>query len=274
VLKTLGIHDESVGGAFELLDRRDKIELDEFNRRAHALGLDEAMVKRLDEIARAAAPATETMDAFASRLDLLPDELEELDALREQLIGHGLAEWCQYDLGFVRGLAYYTGAVFEIHEASGAERAIAGGGRYDGLVEMFGGDPMPAIGFGMGDVVLGLVLQDRGLIKPEECVPKPDVFVISAGSELAEKALPRLVAQLRRAGIHARHTYKTTRNVGKLLGDASKSRARFAIILGNELADGQVALKDLVAGTQSMVARDEILAALQQATRAGAAACA
>jgi histidyl-tRNA synthetase len=85
----------------------------------------------------------------------------------------------------------------------------------------------------MGDVVLGLVLADRGLL------PKD-------GAEL----LPRLVAALRKAGLHVRHSYKATRNVGKLLGDASKQRARFAVILGPEVAQGSLQVKDLGTGEQ------------------------
>ena len=171
-----------------------------------------------------------------------------------------LAPWCEFDLGIVRGLAYYTGTVFEIHEASGGERAIAGGGRYDGLVELFGGPKTPAMGFGMGDVVLGLVLADRGLLPKDgnELLPRPDAFVVSAGEPAADAELPRLVARLRADGFHVRHSYKATRNVGKLLADASKQRARFAVILGAELAEGRAMLKDLASGEQRPVALAEL----------------
>ena len=143
----------------------------------------------------------------------------------------------------------------QCHEISGAERAVAGGGRYDGLVELFGGPKMPACGFGMGDVVLANILRDRKLL-PEDgsaLLPRPDAFVISAGGEQAEAELPRLLMTLRREGLHARTTSKATRNVGKLLGEAGKVRARFAVILGAELAEGAVALKNLDAGTQETV---------------------
>ena len=160
----------------------------------------------------------------------------------------------------MRGLAYYTGTVFEIHEISGAERAVAGGGRYDGLVELFGGPKMAACGFGMGDVVLANVLRDRKLLPDDGAalLPRPDAFVISAGSEAAEAELPRLMMALRRAGFHARSSSKVTRNVGKLLGDAGKARARFAVILGAELTEGQIALKNLDSGSQTLVALAEL----------------
>ncbi|MFM9181434.1 MAG: His/Gly/Thr/Pro-type tRNA ligase C-terminal domain-containing protein [Phycisphaerales bacterium] len=166
----------------------------------------------------------------------------------------------------MRGLAYYTGTVFEVHEASGAERAIAGGGRYDGLVELFGGPRTPAMGFGMGDVVLGLVLADRGLLPADgnELLPRPDAFVVSAGDAAAEAALAPLVARLRADGLHVRHSYKATRNVGKLLSDASRQRARFAVILGAEVAEGMVQLKDLASGEQRPVTMAELAGALRR----------
>lgn len=135
------------------------------------------------------------------------------ESLKLQLRGNGKAASFGRDSMIVRGLAYYTGMVFEVHEPSGAERAIAGGGRYDNLIELFGGPPTPAVGFGMGDVVLSLVLQDRGLLPEGDALMdalsrpsasyRPDVFVIAAGQspeeqEAAAKQVRPLVAKLRR----------------------------------------------------------------------------
>jgi histidyl-tRNA synthetase len=124
---------------------------------------------------------------------------------------------------------------------------------------------MPACGLGMGDVVLANALRDRKLLPDDGAtlLPRPDVFVISAGGEAAEVELPRLVMVLRRAGLHVRTSSKTTRNVGKLLGDAGKARARQALILGAELADGHVALKDLDSGAQRTIALAEAVAVLR-----------
>jgi histidyl-tRNA synthetase len=165
----------------------------------------------------------------------------------------------------VRGLAYYTGTVFEIHEATGAERAIAGGGRYDNLIESFGGPALPACGFGMGDVVLSLVLHDKGLL-PEEVYTRdlrPHAFVIAADDDAAAK-LPGLVARLRREGFHVRHSYKSTRHVGKLLSEAGKCRSLAAIILGRDLHENRVDFKDLESGEQRAIAIEEIVANLRQ----------
>lgn len=265
LVRALGVAEGSVAAAFELLDRRDKMPAEEFTKRAAALGLAGDALARFEQAVRTRVPLAGDLGALSAAAGIDASELAELAALREALSAAGLAEWCELDLGIVRGLAYYTGTVFEIHEASGAERAIAGGGRYDGLVELFGGPRMPAIGFGMGDVVLGLVLADRGLLPKDgaELLPRPDAFVVSAGDPAADAELPRLVARLRADGFHVRHTYKATRNVGKLLAEASKQRARFAVILGAELAQGAVQLKDLSSGEQRLAAIADLAAALR-----------
>ena len=177
---------------------------------------------------------------------------EAVRPLALELAAAGVIDWVDFDLSIVRGLAYYTGMVFEVHEASGSERAVAGGGRYDNLIELFGGPPTPAVGMGMGDVVLALVMKDKGLMPDESGLleragMRPDVFVISNGTPGAEQQLRPLVASLRRAGLHARHTYKTTRNVGKLLKEAADQRAHVAVIIENE---STCSVKVLATGAQ------------------------
>ncbi|MCX5661940.1 MAG: histidine--tRNA ligase [Planctomycetota bacterium] len=266
ILKKLGVVEEKHTAAFELLDRRDKIEPAEFTNGAKALGLDEERVARFDQICR--------MEFNSGSLGVLYDSLgidpkdasvADIQQLDDQLRAFGIAEWCVFDLGIVRGLAYYTGTVFEIHETSGAMRALAGGGRYDQLIELFGGPKTPAVGFGMGDVVLSDVLRDKGLV-PEDTTPRPDVFVI-ASSDRGAGAVASNVAKLRLDGFHARFSYKTTRNVGKLLKDASDARARFVLILGDAVGDaageGQGQLKDLAGGTQIDIALGDVSSKLR-----------
>jgi histidyl-tRNA synthetase len=178
---------------------------------------------------------------------------EAVTPLAKELVAAGIIDWVDFDLSIVRGLAYYTGMVFEVHEASGAERAIAGGGRYDNLVELFGGPPTPAVGFGMGDVVVSLVLQDRKKFPTDDQLvafagQRPDAFIISNGTLEAEAQVKPLVASLRSQGIHARHTYKQTRNVGKLLQDAATLRARSAVIIESAT---HATIKDMATGQQT-----------------------
>lgn len=258
-LLRLGISEDRLLHAFALLDRRDKMTPEEFQQAAGMLGLAGDAITRFDEIARAGISATASWGEVVRRLQVPEEDLEDLQPIHDVLHQTGLAPWCEYDLGIVRGLAYYTGTVFEIRDAGGRERAICGGGRYDRLVETFGGPPTPACGFGMGDVVLSLMLEDHHL-KPEarDIMPAPDVFLISAGGEAAETLLPKLLLDLRRSGLHARRSYKTTRNVGKLLKDASNANARYALILGQELEQGQLVVKDLSAGDQIPVDVDQV----------------
>lgn len=259
VLEKLGVSGDRMSEAFVLLDKRDKLPPEEFTKFAAGLGLDEHKVARFEEVCRRKY-ASGDLDHLARSLamDSPPQDLVDLDA---QLRAFGIADWCEYDLGIVRGLAYYTGTVFEVHEATGVERAIAGGGRYDKLIELFGGPAMPGIGFGMGDVVLTNVLADKGLI-PAEVGAKPDAFVFAVDDAGVEQ-VASVVGDLRRSGLHARMSYKASRNVGKLLKDATGCGARFAVLLGG---DAGCEVKDLRTGEQAPVKRGELLARLADAT--------
>lgn len=254
VLGKLGVPADKMLTAFDLLDRRDKLSPDAFAAGAAELGLNADTVARFDQTCRMKYPAG-NLEPLRDQIGM-DDNLSDLQALDEQLRAFGIADWCEYDLGIVRGLAYYTGTVFEIHEATGAERAIAGGGRYDGLIELLGGPAMPAIGFGMGDVVLSNVLIDKGL-KPEDVHPRPDVHVL-ASTDHASRRIATITANLRRAGLHARFSYKATRNLGKLLKEADTVRARFAVIVGDDIDNNEVAVKNLTNGTQDTVAVDKL----------------
>jgi histidyl-tRNA synthetase len=239
MLQRCGVPKDKMQIALTLLDKREKMAPEVFLAKLQENDLEAACFAQFDG-------------------DIVIDH-EELTSLQNELNAWGIQDWCVFDFTIVRGLAYYTGSVFEIHERSGSERAIAGGGRYDKLIEMFGGPSMPAVGFGMGDVVLSLVLKDKELLGDgSEFLPKPDVFVISAGGE-ADAHLASTVASLRNAGLHARMTYRATRNVGKLLTEAAKTSTRFTIILGEELTHGNVIVKDMDSGEQTEVALSDIV---------------
>ena len=238
-LSHYGFDESRLAEAIALVDAVSKLPADEFRRRALDLGLDAG---RWDEFAGVLA---------SSQHAPLGCSMKHLHPLHEKLGEFGLLQWCTYSPSLARGLAYYTGTVFEVHEVSGKERAIVGGGRYDNLVELFGGPPTPAVGLAMGDVVIRLLLEDKGLLEPARgFLPRPDVFLISSGKEVAEKRFESLLASLRRADLHVRYSSRTTRNVGKLLGEAAKARARCAVILGDELEQGNVVVKDLDSGEQ------------------------
>ena len=156
--------------------------------------------------------------------------------------------------GLVRGLDYYTRTAFEFYVVGreGQQQAIGGGGRYDGLVELLGGRPTPGIGLGIGLDRLLLALTEAGAASAS--LAEPALLAVVVGADADDTALRLKVAtDLRGAGIAARAELGR-RNLGKQLQAAARDHAHFAVILGDELANGEVGLRDLPAGTQKLVA--------------------
>lgn len=258
-IRAVGVSETDIEPAMILLDKKAKLDDAAFAQQCSAIGFNyeayEARARAAGAMINQAIAALEKGEAIDS--SQAPDEAtRSVLTLVEHLAADRTLRWCEFDFSIVRGLAYYTGTVFEVHEASGKERAIAGGGRYDKLVELFGGPPTPAVGFAMGDVVIRLVLEDRGLLQSAEAyLPRPDVFIIAA-KETYDPVMRSLIAACRQAGLHARHSYRATRNIGKLLGDAGKARARLAVIIGDEYEAGRLVVKDLESGEQQSMPVD------------------
>ncbi|HUH16615.1 MAG TPA: histidine--tRNA ligase [Methylomirabilota bacterium] len=162
------------------------------------------------------------------------------------------------DHQLVRGLDYYTRTSFEFYVAGreGQQQALGGGGRYDGLVELLGGRPMPGIGFGLGLDRTVLAIEEQGTaLAPASAL----VAVVGTGEDHADRL--RVATTLRDAGLAVRPD-GTTRKLGKQLESAAKAGARWAAIVGEELAEGTVGLKDLGSGEQRTVALDEVAGAV------------
>ncbi len=157
----------------------------------------------------------------------------------------------------VRGLDYYTKTVYEVWAAGiGAQAAVCGGGRYDGLAEAIGGPPTPGVGFGSGIERIVLVMKELGVEVPS--LPTPPVFVAHLGSRAKREAV-RLVNALRAADVGAWLAFEE-RGLKSQLREAGKRAARYAVILGEEeLAAGKAAVRDMAAGEQSDVALAELV---------------
>ena len=165
----------------------------------------------------------------------------------------GLGEYLDLDLTIVRGLAYYTGTVFELFDARGELRAICGGGRYDNLLQSLGGVDLPALGFGMGDVVLGELLRDRGLV-PEAGLEHRRL----PGGDHRGRPAARARRSPRSCGTPGSgwSTRSPPQAVGKQLKLADARSARLAVVVGpDDRARGEVMLKDLRGRTQESVQR-------------------
>jgi histidyl-tRNA synthetase len=191
---------------------------------------------------------------------------EKLDRLVEELRGRGLAEFVNVDVRIVRGLAYYTGMVFEVFDRADKLRAIAGGGRYDNLIAQLSDDAvsLPALGFAMGDVVLGELISEtpaarekmRGAVKTEN---KIDIYVVIAKEQRRADALEQ-TQKLRDRGYRVDYPLAPAK-VPRQFQTAEQLGARVAILFGEEWP--QVAVKDLATGEQRLIAREDLLAHLQ-----------
>ena len=171
----------------------------------------------------------------------------------------GFGEWVQLDLSIVRGLAYYTGIVFELFDTAGELRAICGGGRYDTLLETLGGVDLPALGFGMGDVVLGDLLRSRKLIPRSEI--RVDYWVAYDDESLVEDVMV-VAAQLRRRNRSVEYALRP-QQLSRQLKAAAGIGARNAVLLKRERFEmREVTVKDLDTGAEQSMPLDDFLSTL------------
>ena len=192
------------------------------------------------------------------------DCAEHFAAVRAHL--DALAVPYRLEPGLVRGLDYYTRTAFEFYVVGreGQQQALGGGGRYDGLVELLGGRPTPGIGFGIGLDRLVLALAETGVAVEVETAPV--AVVVGADPEDTVTRL-RIATELRGAGLIARAELGR-RKLGKQLEAAARDGAHFAVIVGDELAAGDVGLRDLPAGTQKLVPLADLTREIERASRA------
>lgn len=187
-----------------------------------------------------------------------------LTAVKGALDQMGIGEFVDFDVTIVRGIAYYTGTVFELFDAGRSLRAIAGGGRYDGLLNLLGGVDLPAVGFAIGDVVLGELLRERGLA-PSPPAPL-DAFVAGVTPEDLPFVL-RLAHELRDQGIRVEYALRAEA-LGKQLRLADARQAPFAVVIGpDDRARDEVQLKDLRGKTQRGIPASRLATELRAALR-------
>lgn len=186
--------------------------------------------------------------------------------LLDEIEAHQVSSFVKIDLSIVRGLAYYTGFVYEAFEASGEGRALAGGGRYDHLIKKLSGNvDLPASGFAIGDMTLSDCLEKNGLLP--SYIMAPDLYLIS-GTEQRISGIA-LVAATRRAGFAVSHSLKTT-GFGKQFKEAGKSGARYALILGEEEKNqNKVKIKDLKSAEEITVEQAKLIHQLEKLDQDG-----
>lgn len=240
-LSHIGIQIELRPAVLRLIDRIDKQPTDVWNKNVLDLGLSLGQLNALKSLLTNSE---------------LWQQSPELMALFTELDALGVREYTAYEPKIIRGLDYYTGTVFEARDTAGNFRAILGGGHYSNLVADVGGRPLPGVGFAMGDVVILLLLESLGLI-PQRNAAADAVFV-SVFDESCRNTSSRVAARLRRAGFKV-FSFPGTDKLTRQLKYADRLGARAALVIGpDEIARGEVVLKDLVARTQQVVPDGEL----------------
>ena len=250
VLGSLGLEGEIFAQTCVIVDKMDKLPEDVIEAQLSDLGLLSESISTI----RSVLGITD-LESLSSALSSDSEALIELQSLFSLCDSYGISDWVSFDASVVRGLAYYTGPVFEAHDRAGNLRAICGGGRYDKLIGTLGGNDLPATGFGFGDMVVMELLADKGLL-PELSTGVSDV-VFGMGTELRGAAM-QVAAKLRSAG----------RTVDLILEDKKMKwvfkhaercgATRLVMVMPDEWAEGKVRIKDLDTGEESTVAMEDL----------------
>jgi histidyl-tRNA synthetase len=225
LLEHIGLPAADMPALFAVIDKIERQPRAISNEKLAALGMAEDQIGELFALFETRAPAA--LRERYGRSAAVARRLDDLERYFDYLTKLDVAEWARLDLTVVRGLAYYTGIVFELFDARGEFRAICGGGRYDDLLKTLGGVDLPALGFGMGDVVLGALLQARGLRAAS--VARPDFWVACEGDDALGDAMAVATA-LRRVGASVEYALRP-QALGKQRKAAFTAGASYFLIL-------------------------------------------
>ena len=250
VLGSLEISEEIFSKTCIIVDKMDKLSADIIEEQLTELGHNSDAISKIQSIL-----GIKNMDELANSLGKESSAVSELNSLFDSIDSYGILEWVEFDASVVRGLAYYTGAVFEAHDREGKFRAICGGGRYDKLLSTLGGKDLPATGFGFGDMVIMELLAEKNLIP--ELISGIEDIVIPLNPELRSASVI-VAAALRDTG----------RTVDLVLEDKKLKWAfkhaerigadRLVMVMPEEWKSGKVRIKDLESGEETDVSIEEL----------------
>ena len=250
VLEDAGVPEDSFSAVCVIIDKLEKLPQDAIRQQISELHVDEGIVDTIVELG-----ACDSLDAVANITPNARAGLDELEQLIALTNGYGCEGWLRFDPSLVRGLAYYTGIVFEAFAREGELRAICGGGRYDHLLSMFGGKDVPACGFGFGDAVIAELLKEKDLL-PE--FPPSVQDVVFAFDESLRDAATGIAARLREDGrsVDLVLEYKKLKWAFKHADLAGASR--MVLLAPDEWSKGLVRVRDLQTGEESDVAVSDL----------------
>ncbi|MBN2364106.1 histidine--tRNA ligase [candidate division WOR-3 bacterium] len=234
ILRSAEISEDLFPKVMIVIDKKDKVSPDDLVEMLEAIPLDKRSAERI-------TGTFEKCQTEGVRSVLGENEnVREIESLLENL--GGFMDYISFDTSVVRGLSYYTGTVFEVYSKKGSSRAIAGGGRYAGLLEKIGGKPLSGVGFGFGDVVVMDVLEEAGKIQQSGYLL--DYYIIPYDKTHFSKAF-EIAGAAREKKLSADIDFKC-RKVGAALSEAVRKNARFSVLIfPDELKDGKIKIKNM-----------------------------
>ena len=254
ILSQISVPQEMHSEVLVIMDKRDKISIEALSKLLQDIGMSTTQVDQLNEYLLKS-------DLIELKKDLNDTQgIDELQNLMDMMETAGFSDYLQFDISIVRGLSYYTGAVFEVNSPAKQHRAICGGGRYDSLLSTYGGEIVPAVGFGFGDVVVLDVLKD--LERFPELPRKLDYTIIPFAREQVGTAL-NIAAILRKNGSTVDCNF-SMKKMKKTLQQAGESGAAKAILLfPDELSENKVVIRDLRLHEQNPIKITDLLSSVE-----------
>ena len=246
VLGSLGISGDAFAATCIIVDKMDKLPADVVEQQLSEQGLDSDAIGTIRSTL-----SLSDLDSLASALGEGSEAVAELATLFDLIDSYGIADWVTFDASVVRGLAYYTGPVFEAHDRGGKLRAICGGGRYDRLLSSLGGNDMPATGFGFGDMVIMELLNEKGLV-PD--LPSGNEDIVIAIDESLRGAAMSVASKLRANGRAVDLVLEDKRMKWAFRHAERTGAQRLVMVMPEEWAAGNVRIKELESGEESDVA--------------------
>ena len=248
VLGSLGLEGDIFAKTCIIVDKMDKLPADVVSEQLGDLGLEKSAIQTIQSIL-----VIKDMNSLEETLGKESAAVTELTSLFSALEAYGISGWIEFDASIVRGLAYYTGPVFEAHDRAGELRAICGGGRYDKLLSTLGGKDLPATGFGFGDMVIMELLAEKGLVP--ELIGGVDDVVISLSPELRNAAMS-VATSLRNTGKSVDLVLEDKRLKWAFKHAERSGAQRLVMVMPDEWKEGKVKIKDLESGEEVEVSVD------------------
>ncbi len=254
LLTGMGVPEQNHAATCILIDKLPKMAVEELQSEAKELNLGEGVLQKLIEVVR-----NGSLSSLEEQIGKSSPALKQLRRLLKLAEEYGYNDWLVFDPSVVRGLAYYTGVVFEAFDKAGTLRAICGGGRYDNMLESFGGGSLPACGFGFGDAVIVELLREHGLL-PKTDRTSIDALVVPLGEGERQRAIAINAACLLREAGKKIDLILPTKKLKWVFKHADKRGVDVLCLIGPDEADrGTVSVKWLSSGEQLEVALEDIV---------------